>query len=101
MTLIPASRARAHWAETVDAAKRAPVTVTEHGRETVTIMDARVARAALAALEKAPEAAAGAFVPVEDVAVVLRELGADAAWLRELNEARSEVEMTDPWETGR
>ena len=83
MIKTTATQARQRWAETVDAARREPVTVTEHGRETVTIMDAELARRALEALEDADDARAAAdalsaieegepTIPLEDLA---RELG--------------------------
>ena len=83
MTLIPATQARQRWAETLDAARRGPITITEHGRETVTLLDVELSRRALKALEDAEDAAAAAeveeaiargetTVSLEDVA---RELG--------------------------
>jgi len=83
MIKTTATQARQRWAETVDAARREPVTVTEHGRETVTIMDAELARRALEALDDADDARAAAdalsaieegepTIPLEDLA---RELG--------------------------
>ena len=83
MIKTTATQARQRWAETVDAARLEPVTVTEHGRETVTIMDAELARRALEALDDADDARAAAdalsaieegepTIPLEDIA---RELG--------------------------
>ncbi|MEO7146725.1 MAG: type II toxin-antitoxin system prevent-host-death family antitoxin [Terrimesophilobacter sp.] len=83
MTLIPATQARQRWAETLDAARRGPITITEHGRETVTLLDVELSRRALKALEDAEDAVAAAeaeeaiangetTVSLEDVA---RELG--------------------------
>ena len=60
MIKTTATQARQRWAETVDAARLEPVTVTEHGRETVTIMDAELARRALEALDDADDARAAA-----------------------------------------
>jgi len=57
MTSIPATQARQRWAETMDAARREPVTITQHGRGSVVLLDAVVARRALAALEDAEDAA--------------------------------------------
>lgn len=85
MTAIPATQARQRWAQTIDAARRAPVTITEHGRATVTIMDVELSRRALQALEDAEDAAAAAeaeaavaagegTVSLDEVA---RELGID------------------------
>jgi len=81
MTTIPATEARQRWAQTLDAARRGPVTITEYGRETVTILDVDLGR--LEALEDAEDAAAAAeaesalrageeTVSLDDVA---RELG--------------------------
>lgn len=67
----------------MDAARRAPVTITEHGRESVMILDIEIAQRALRALEDAEDAAAAEearaaieageeTVPLEEVA---RELG--------------------------
>lgn len=53
---IPATRARQQWARTLDEAKKAPVTITEHGRETVVLMGAELSRRALEALEDAEDA---------------------------------------------
>lgn len=101
MTVIPTSSARAHWAKTIDEAKREPVTVTEHGRETVVIMGAGVARDALAALAQMRAGSAprsdDRFVPVENVSAALDELGADTTWTRELRDARGLVDLADPW----
>lgn len=85
MTAIPATQARQRWAQTIDAARRAPVTVTEHGRATVTIMDVELGRRALQALEDAEDAAAAAEADAavaageETVSLdeVARELGID------------------------
>ncbi|WP_130177217.1 type II toxin-antitoxin system prevent-host-death family antitoxin [Cryobacterium sp. SO1] len=62
MTRIPATRARQQWSQTIDEAKRAPVTITEHGRETVVLMDAALGRRALEALEEAEGAREAAEV---------------------------------------
>ena len=56
MKTIPATRARQQWAQTLDEAKKAPVAITEHGRETVVVMDADLSRRALGALEDAEDA---------------------------------------------
>ncbi|WP_022887659.1 type II toxin-antitoxin system Phd/YefM family antitoxin [Glaciibacter superstes] len=56
MTTIPATRARQQWAQKLDEAKKAPETITEHGRETVVLMDAELSRRALEALEDAEDA---------------------------------------------
>ncbi|GAA1420523.1 hypothetical protein GCM10009640_09970 [Agrococcus citreus] len=58
MTSIPSTAARQRWAQTIDAARRTPITITEHGRETVVVMDVELSRRALAALEDAEDAAA-------------------------------------------
>lgn len=83
MLRIPATQARQRWAQTMDSAHRGPVTITDHGRESVMILDIEVAHRALQALEDAEDAAAAKAahmaieageetVPLEDVA---RELG--------------------------
>jgi prevent-host-death family protein len=56
MITISSTRARQQWAQTLDQAKRAPVAITEHGRETVVLMDADLGRRALEALEDAEDA---------------------------------------------
>jgi len=60
MTAISATQARQRWAQTLDAARLAPVTITEHGREAVMLMDVELGRRALRALEDAEDAAAAA-----------------------------------------
>jgi antitoxin (DNA-binding transcriptional repressor) of toxin-antitoxin stability system len=40
----------------------------------------------------------GPWVPSEDVAELLRELGSDEAWAAELAEDRRHVELRDPWD---
>jgi prevent-host-death family protein len=62
MITIPATRARQQWAQTLDEAKKAPLTITEHGRETVVLMDADLSRRALEALEDAEDAREAAEV---------------------------------------
>ena len=60
MKQIPATQARQRWAQTIDDAHRGPVSITEHGRESVILLDAEVAHRALQALEDAQDAAAAA-----------------------------------------
>ncbi len=83
MTSLPATDARQKWAQTLDRAHREPVTITQHGRDSVVILDAGLAERALAALEEAEDAAAAdaalaelesgePAVPLEEVA---KELG--------------------------
>lgn len=83
MIRIPATQARQRWAQTMDSARRNPVTITDHGRETVMVLDIEVAHRALRALEDAEDAAAAEAtqaaieageetVPLEDMA---HELG--------------------------
>ena len=55
---IPASEARQNWAETLQSAAQEPVTITQHGRDSVVIMDAALAERALTALEDAQDIAA-------------------------------------------
>ncbi len=56
MKQIPATQARQRWAQTIDDAHRGPVSITEHGRESVILLDAEVAHRALQALEDAQDA---------------------------------------------
>lgn len=67
----------------MDSARRNPVTITDHGRETVMVLHIEIAHRALRALEDAEDAAAADAaaaaieagedtVPLEDMA---RELG--------------------------
>lgn len=83
MLRIPATQARQRWAQTMDSAHRGPVTITDHGRESVMILDIEVAHRALQALEEAEDAAAAEAaqaaieageetVPLDEMA---RELG--------------------------
>ena len=77
MIRIPATQARQRWAQTMDSARRNPVTITDHGRETVMGLGVEIAHRALRALEDAEDAAAAIeageeTVPLEDMA---RELG--------------------------
>jgi prevent-host-death family protein len=58
MSSIPATEARQKWAQTLDRAHREPVTITQHGRDSVVLLDAAVAKRALAALEDAEDIAA-------------------------------------------
>lgn len=120
MSRIPASQARAKWAETIDQAKRGPVTVTEYGRESVVILDSEMAREALDALERerattsakvddervakttrpAPRGVTtptSGFVSGAKITDVLHDLGSDAAWAAELAADRAAVEIEDPW----
>ncbi len=60
MKQIPATQARQQWAQTIDDAHRGPVSITEHGRESVILLDAEVAHRALQALEDAQDAARAA-----------------------------------------
>jgi len=57
MIAIPATEARQQWARTLERAHREPVTITQHGRDSVIILDADVALRALAALRDAEDAA--------------------------------------------
>ena len=83
MNTIPATVARQRWAQTLDEARREPVTITQHGRGTVVILDADMALRALAALEDAEDAAAAeaaraeteAGAPTTSLADLAAELG--------------------------
>jgi prevent-host-death family protein len=57
MRSIPATQARQKWAQTLDLALREPVTITQHGRASIVMLDAEVARRALEALEDAQDIA--------------------------------------------
>jgi prevent-host-death family protein len=83
MMSIPATEARQKWAQTLQLALREPVTITQHGRASVVLLDAEVARRALEALEDAQDiadakaaeaemAAGGVPVSLDDIA---KELG--------------------------
>lgn len=56
MTSIPATEARQKWAQTLESAQRGPVVISQHGRDSVVIMQVDTARRALEALEEAEEA---------------------------------------------
>jgi prevent-host-death family protein len=51
MNSVTSSHARQNWAETVEAAKIEPLIITDHGRPTVAVMDAALAKLALQVLE--------------------------------------------------
>ncbi|MDR0626622.1 MAG: type II toxin-antitoxin system prevent-host-death family antitoxin [Bifidobacteriaceae bacterium] len=51
MVIVTATHARQRWAETLDRAKRQGVTITEHGRPTVMVLELEYARRAISALE--------------------------------------------------
>jgi prevent-host-death family protein len=51
MNSVTSSHARQNWAETVEAARNEPLIITDHGRPTVAVMDAELARLALQVLE--------------------------------------------------
>lgn len=83
MKQIPATQARQRWAQTIEDAHRGPVSITEHGRETVVLLDAEVAHRALQALEDAEDAAMAAEAeramlegePTVSLEEIRRELG--------------------------
>lgn len=56
MNTISSTQARQNWADTIEAARIEPVTITDHGRKTVTIMDAELAKLALQVLEDSRDA---------------------------------------------
>lgn len=51
MNRITSTHARQNWAETIESAKNEPIIITDHGRPTVAVMDADLARLALQVLE--------------------------------------------------
>ena len=51
MNSVTSSHARQNWAETVEAARHEPLIITDHGRPTVAVMDAALAKLALQVLE--------------------------------------------------
>ena len=53
MNKISSTVARQNWADTVEKARDEPIIITEHGRETVVVMDAVLAKLALQVLEDA------------------------------------------------
>ena len=53
MNAISSTHARQNWADTVDRACDEPIIITDHGRETVVVMDAALAKLALQVLEDA------------------------------------------------
>lgn len=83
MMTIPATEARQKWAQTLESAHREPVTITQHGRDSVVMLDAEVAKRALAALEDVQDVAAAdaamaeidAGVPTISLEEIAAELG--------------------------
>lgn len=80
MASITATDARQRWAETLDAAKRAPVRISSHGRDVAVVMSVDLAERALAALQdmmdiEAAEAALMDPEPMMSLEDVARELG--------------------------
>ena len=65
MNSITSTAARQNWADTVDRARNEPIIITDHGRETVVVMDAALAKLALQVLEDARD--------VEDATKALEE----------------------------
>ncbi len=53
MNAITSTHARQNWADTVDRARDEPIIITDHGRETVVVMNAALAKLALQVLEDA------------------------------------------------
>jgi prevent-host-death family protein len=79
MNSVTSSHASQNWAETVEAARNEPLIITDHGRPTVAVMDAALAKLALQVLEDSrdiEQATAaledyrtdGVSYPLEDVA---------------------------------
>lgn len=80
MKTVTATNARQRWTETLDAAKRAPVRISSHGRDVAVVMSVNLAERALAALEdimdiEAAEAALKDPEPTMALEDVARELG--------------------------
>jgi prevent-host-death family protein len=80
MTSLPATEARQRWAQTLENAHREPVTITQHGRASVVLLDSALAARALAALEDAEDAAAA------DAAMAETEGGAPVVSLHDIAE---------------
>ncbi len=78
MTSLPATDARQKWAQTLEHAHREPVIITQHGRDSVVLLDADLAQRALAALEEVEDAAAA------DAALAELEAGETAIPLDEI-----------------
>jgi PHD/YefM family antitoxin component YafN of YafNO toxin-antitoxin module len=55
MNTITATNARQNWADTIESAKSQPVLLTDHGRPTVVMMNAELARLALQVLDDSYE----------------------------------------------
>ncbi len=53
MNAVTSTHARQNWADTVEQARDEPIVITDHGRETVVVMDAALAKLALQVLEDA------------------------------------------------
>ncbi|MEY4313223.1 MAG: hypothetical protein RLZZ319_732 [Actinomycetota bacterium] len=51
MNSVTSSHARQNWADTIDRARDEPIVITDHGRQTVVVMDAELAKLALQVLE--------------------------------------------------
>ena len=51
MNTVAATYARQNWAETIELAKSEPVTITDHSRPAVVMMNVELARLALQVLE--------------------------------------------------
>ena len=47
MNSVPSTYARQNWAETIELAKQEPVTITDHARPAVLMMNVELARLAL------------------------------------------------------
>ncbi len=58
MKSIPATKARQQWAVTMDMARLSPAIITEHGRESMMLLDVELGKRALQALEDAEDAQA-------------------------------------------
>ena len=74
---VSAAEARQHWSETIDSARRAPVSITRNGRDAVVLMDAELAARALTALEDDADRAALEAARAEGGSIPWDEVKAD------------------------
>ncbi|MEY2945973.1 MAG: hypothetical protein RL243_747 [Actinomycetota bacterium] len=83
MNTVAATYARQNWAETMELAKLEPITITDHSRPAVVMMNPKLAAKALQALEDAIDVAAAikamasidAGAPTVALEALAKELG--------------------------